>query len=69
MSYLDESVKRLLLAVVLQAIEDLRKDPCNEKLKAWLLSEGLFILESYDQPIDFDKWQRMIESGCQSNKA
>jgi len=64
MSLDPEGVKRLYLAVVLQGIADLRKSPGDGKLKAWLLADGLFILESYGQPVILEKWLRLVETGC-----
>jgi len=62
-SYNDEGMRRLYLAIVLRAIEDLNKHPEDFTLKAWLKKDGLFILESYDQPIDSESWEILIDSG------
>ena len=66
---LENSIKRLYLAIVLQAIvlqaiDDLKAFPDNKALKAWLLTDGLFILEAYDQPIDLQEWEKFVLAGC-----
>jgi hypothetical protein len=70
----NETVKRLWLAVVIQAVTDykeltrkgrIRAGSWRElDLKEWLLGSALFILESYDIPILPEDWTRYIEDGC-----
>ena len=62
--YLDDGIKRLYLATVLQAVTDLRSDPSDGTLKKWLIEDGLFILESYDQPVRLSKWKSFVLAGC-----
>lgn len=67
MTYADKGLLRLHLAIVLQGIADLRSDPQNIACKLWLLQDGLFILESYGQPIEAALWNDFVESGCEGN--
>lgn len=64
MTLFDPGLKRLYLAVILQAIDDLRANPQDDGLKEWLLFDGLFILEGFNQPVDPPKWERYILAGC-----
>jgi len=57
-------VRRLCLAIVLQAFDDLRADPGNNTLREWLLVDGLFILEGFGHPIDPPKYEAFILAGC-----
>ena len=64
MTYDNTGLFRLHLAVVLQAIRDFRANPQEQVCKSWLLEDGFFILESYEQPVVLEDWQRFVESGC-----
>ncbi len=54
---------RLSLAIVIRAMVDIKKQPC-EKLSAWLLKEGFFILEVCKIPITWEIWQEFVRAGC-----
>ncbi len=62
--YDEEGIKRLYLAVVLRAIEDLQKYPHDKALQEWLLTNGLFILETYEQPVILPAWKDFVLAGC-----
>lgn len=55
---------RLHLAIVLKAIDDLKKWPDDRVLKEWLLVDGLCILEGYRQPIAQSTWKNRVDQIC-----
>lgn len=59
-----DGLKRLHLAIVLQAISDFRQKPDDLYLQKWLLVDGLHILEAYEQPISPDGWREFVNAGC-----
>lgn len=64
--YQADGLKRLHLAILLQAIADYRQKP-HPYLKNWLLTDGLYILEAYDQPVDQDAWLHLVGGGFPGN--
>jgi hypothetical protein len=65
MAYDHKGLMRLHLAIVLRAMEDLKKNPQDEVCRAWLLEDGLFILDVYDIPGSREQWQSLIGRDCQ----
>lgn len=63
-----ETWQRLALAVVLQAVTDIRKAGPNAELaRAWLVSDGLEWLDALEvnTPQDFARW---VSDECKSGK-
>ena len=62
MNYDEKGLMRLHLAIVRQAVIDFQKSQ-DRYLRDWLLRDGLHILECYEQPIERDKWTRLVNDG------
>jgi hypothetical protein len=55
---------RLCLAIVIQAMKDVQRQPGDENLIAWLLKDGFFILEVCEIQISWEKWRAFVLAGC-----
>jgi len=61
---INDGVRHLFAAAVLQAIKDYRLYGDWKKVKTWLLEDAPLWYEAAGAAIDPDVWEKWVEDGC-----